>query len=195
MTDKTRTFIALELNPQIQQQIKKFSNLLVAGKLPGIRWVNPESVHITLKFLGDSTDAQVKDVVKILDSLVLKYKPIPIDVNGVGAFPTWSHPRVIWVGVLAPSSLSQLYMAIDDSVSKLGYLQERRRFSPHLTIARISDRTDDKKISIISRLLQEHQNTPFGSATIDRMVLFKSTLQPGGSIYTPLSIHQFKGDG
>jgi 2'-5' RNA ligase len=193
LDDKTRVFIALELNPNIRKKIDNFSRPFRIDLQSGIRWMKPESIHLTLKFLGDATTNQIKSISDILDTLVRELSPVSVEISGIGAFPSWARPRVIWAGVIAPPVLSEIYKKVDFETVSVGFRSGGSSFSPHLTLARISDHAETCFVTKFSRALQALPPIEFGNMLIDHLVLFKSTLQPGGATYTPISIHPFRG--
>src|SRR5262249_15377007 len=129
-----RTFIAIDITPEIRGQIADF---IQANRdaLTGARWVRPEGMHITLKFLGEISPDQKESVEAVLGRI--RSVPFDLTVSDLGFFPSERRPRVFWVGIEAPQALSLLASAIDDALLPLGFDQEKREFTPHLTLARL----------------------------------------------------------
>ena len=134
-----RTFIAVDLPENVKEAIGQVSEQL-QDNLSGtpVRWVNPEKIHLTLKFLGDVSRENISIVQKILESEASKRQAMEIGIGGIGAFPKIRHPRVIWIGVEAPSELFDLRRGIESGVARLGYNYDKYDFTPHLTLGRIS---------------------------------------------------------
>jgi len=182
-----RAFIAVDLPPDIHDCINLVENKLQEqlGDVP-IRWVVPENIHLTLKFLGDVSPSNIDVLKGILQSEASNYQPIVISIGGVGAYPKMRNPRVIWVGVEAPAELSALQRGIDTHTSKVGYTPDRRRFSPHLTLGRVSRNASHEDVRKIGDVLKDCKVGFLGVARIKAVHLFRSDLEPGGAVYTRL---------
>jgi 2'-5' RNA ligase len=182
-----RAFIAIELPPHIRQELNLILKQLQERlSHAAIRWVPANNIHITLKFLGDVSISNLELLKKILDTEGHRHKSFDIAVNGLGAYPTIHRPRVIWVGVEAPAEMEALHRSIEAETQRLGYAAEERRFSPHLTLGRISHTARPQDIHDISSILTDYTVGSLGIASVEKVVLFRSELTPGGAIYTPL---------
>jgi RNA 2',3'-cyclic 3'-phosphodiesterase len=171
-----RLFIAVELPDHIrsalgivQHELRPLTNTA--------RWVAPESIHITLKFLGEVRDKRLEEIHFALKGL--SWKPFPITVRGVGFFPGTRSPRVFWAGMEAPT-MKELAEQLDHRMEPLGFEKEKRAFRPHITLARAKNTRIDTSLVSAATPFNEHE---FGSFTVDRVFLFKSTLKPGGAVY------------
>lgn len=150
-----------------------------------VRWVGTESMHLTVKFLGDLDDQQVEDVKGILQEAVLSYSPFTFKVAGVGGFPNLRSPKVIWAGVSSTKELISLQKDIETSLSGKGFELGVRDFTPHLTLGRIRSRSSiDQALS----LLQEVGNRVFGKVEVREVVLMESHLLPSGAKHTDLFV-------
>lgn len=188
MTEEViRTFIAIDLPASVREALGQVSNQL-QSKLPAtpVRWVNYEKMHLTLKFLGDISTENISMVEKILTSEAAKRQAMEIGIGGIGAFPKIRHPRVIWIGVEAPSELFDLRRGIEDGVARLGYNYDKYEFTPHLTLGRISRKASVSDVRKVGNVLHDFQVGFIGVARIDAVHLYRSDLQPDGAIYTRL---------
>src|SRR5256885_10976876 len=128
-----RIFIALDVEDSIRQRIARFMEG-VRGFAPDVRWVRSESLHITLKFIGEKPPEAVEEIKRALSAIQMG--PVEIAFRGYGFFPSAKAPRVFWVGIEAGPELASLAAVIDERLSALGIPREEHSFSPHLTLAR-----------------------------------------------------------
>lgn len=158
----------------------------------GFRPVDSNNIHLTLKFLGDATPASIKAVSDTLSHTCQVQSPFRISIDGVGAFPNWNQPRVIWIGIHAPTALESLFREIDLTTEKLGFPSEGRKFSPHLTLSRVNSSMNDPLFAHVIQSLKAMPPEPkIGEISVTQVNLYKSVLQPGGSVYSVLSSHSF----
>jgi 2'-5' RNA ligase len=180
-----RAFIAIELTTEIQ---KRLDEIIAAFKkqLDGVpvRWVPAGNVHLTLKFLGDVSIANVKVLTDMLNTEAMGHKSFEISIGGAGAFPNNRRPRVIWVGVEAPAELSMIQGGVEAATARLGYPREERPFSPHLTVGRVSRNATSDDTRLITKVLETNRVGFLGAACVKNICLFRSDLQPTGAIYT-----------
>jgi len=181
-----RAFIAIDLPLSIQQ---KLNDVLLSVKCPqtsAVRWTPAKNIHLTIKFLGDVSPANVDLLARILKSEVSRHRPFEIRVGELGAFPSIRRPRVVWIGVEAPPTLLSLQRGIEAETVRLGYAAEERPFSPHLTLGRVTHNASPEEVHKIADVLSSQQIGELGCAVVDHICLFRSDLQPGGAVYTPL---------
>jgi len=185
--DVIRTFIAVDLPPNVLDALGQISAQL-QSKLPDtqVRWVNYKKMHLTLKFLGDVSTENIGMVERILKSEAAKRPVMEIGIGGIGAFPKTRHPRVIWIGVEAPSDLFDLRRGIEDGVARLGYNYDKYDFTPHLTLGRISRKASATDVRSVGNVLHDCQVGFIGVARIDAVHLYRSDLHPDGAKYTRL---------
>jgi 2'-5' RNA ligase len=172
----------------------------VTGFAPGARWAKPESLHVTLKFIGEQPEAAVEQIKHTLSDIHTTAAEIPF--RGYGFFPTAKSPRVFWIGIDAGPQLAALAAAIDDQTASLGIPREDRPFSPHLTLARATGGSGSPrrlKADAPNRTFQRLQeklatlSTPeFGTMTPREFFLYQSQLSPIGSKYTQLASFDLK---
>jgi 2'-5' RNA ligase len=182
-----RAFIAIEMSPEIRRRLDQVSDELKQRlKDIPVRWVPVENIHLTLKFLGDVSLANLEVLKKILQSEIAGHHPFEMSVGELGAFPSNRRPRVIWVKVEAPAELEAVQRGIETESTRLGYAREERAFSPHLTLGRVSRNASSRDIRKISEVLDSYKVGFLGAARVQAVNLFRSDLKPGGAVYTCL---------
>ena len=189
-----RIFVAIDIEPSIQARIATFMDG-VAGFAPDARWVRPESLHVTLKFIGEKSETEVEAIKKALAEL--RAETMDITLRGYGFFPTARSARVFWIGIEAGLALEALAKAVDDVTASLGIPREDRQFSPHLTLARGSGgsgsprrQKNDKPNGNFQRLQEKLRAMPaldFGTMTPREFSLYQSHLGRGGARYEKLA--------
>lgn len=182
-----RAFIAIELPSVLQDAIHQQTASLRQSFDPSfVRWVYARNLHLTLKFLGDVSPTNVALLTQMLASESSQYHGFDMQAGGIGSYPTSRRPRVIWVGLQAPAELESLQRSIESGAARLGYEAEERGFSPHLTIGRVRQNLPATDVQKIRAALESIKAGDMGKTTVDSVHLFKSDLQPGGSVYTKL---------
>ncbi len=182
-----RAFIAIELSPQIHQQIDQVSQEL-QNHLLGVpvRWVPGKNIHLTLKFLGDVSEENVEVIKKMLLAEAGSHPQFAVSIGEVGAFPSSKRPRVVWIGVSAPPELGQLQHRLEAEAAHLGYPPEERPFSPHLTLGRVGRNVSSSDQQRIGQVLSEHPVGFLGVDQVHSICLFRSDLKPEGAVYSRL---------
>lgn len=182
-----RAFIAIELpkNPldAIEKQTTRLRQILGNDI---VRWVPTQNLHLTLKFLGDTAASHVDFLKQLLIREAESHSQFNLQLGGLGSFPTSRRPRLLWIGIHAPTDLTSLQKSIEAGTSRLGYEQEERAFSPHLTIGRTRQTVSPPELQKIRAALDTIQLGNIGIVRVDSIHLIKSDLQPSGSIYTTL---------
>ena len=182
-----RAFIAIELPEHVCDAIQKQTARLrqtLGNDL--IRWVPTQNMHLTLKFLGDTTSSYLDFLKQLLTREANSHPQFDLQLAGLGSFPTSRRPRLLWIGVHAPSELVALQKGVEAGASRLGYEQEERAFSPHLTIGRVRQNVSPTDLQKVRTALDTIQLGNIGTARVDSVHLYRSDLQPSGSIYTKL---------
>lgn len=178
-----RSFVAVDCEDN--KLLPKFTEVQGRLKATGAR-VNigePENIHLTLKFLGDIEDNQVDEISRFIEGI--SFDPFEFRVEGVGVFPNIRRPATIWAGITeGVGELVNIFGLVNDGLAKLGFEKDRRRYSPHLTIARV--RGGENKDKLVEELLQ-FEDFQFGTVYVDRIKLKKSVLTRSGPIYSTLS--------
>lgn len=184
-----RAFIALDIDDKIRDQLARVRKHL-EREVPerALRWVRPESVHLTLKFLGDVEQqllVKIEDTLEVCAGVV---QPFSFEVRGLGSFPNQRRPRVLWVGVQEKSGeLEKLQKKIEANMSDAGFERERRRFYPHLTLGRVHRRASRSDVEQIAEALNATSIEVLGSIQCSQVHLYRSDLRPTGAVYTRLA--------
>ncbi len=189
-----RAFIPVELPDDIRNRLGQVAKHLKEQleEIP-IRWVPPDNIHLTLKFLGEVSDSNFEMLTKIIAAETAGHRPFEMSIGGVGAYPNTRRPRVIWVGVEAPPEMFSLQRGIDGETARLGYASEKRKFSPHLTLGRVGRNASSRAVREISQILSKSEVGFLGVARVEQVHLYRSELKPGGAIYTRLFSAQLTG--
>ena len=186
MGEKTRCFIAIELSREIRETLWQIEDEL-KKTIDGVKWVKPDNIHLTLKFLGHIEKEIVEGIKEILNKIAGQTKPFKIKLSSPGAFPSPDRPRVIWIGVEENKESSHLANLIDEKTASLGIEKESRAFHPHLTLARVKFLKD--KFSV-KNAFASLKVSPV-EMTASKVTLFQSTLTREGAIYTALHEAEF----
>lgn len=187
-----RLFVALDIDSSIRAKIAQFIDG-VRGFAPDARWVSAESLHITLKFIGEWPAERLDELKRALATV--RGQPAAITFSGTGFFPTPKSARVFWIGIEAGSELAALAAAVDAATSALGIESEKRAFTPHLTLARTGSgrprrMSSDRSNSSFRRLQEKSAAMPapaFGTMRPREFYLYESKLSPRGAQYTKLA--------
>jgi 2'-5' RNA ligase len=180
-----RSFIAIEIPSGIQSAIARGVDSL-KNSLPKslIRWVAPENVHLTLKFLGDVSPTNLQHLAEVLKGEAASLETFFLSVGGIGAFPNARRARVIWIGLENPPALQELQRGLEAATAKLGYSVDDRPFSPHVTLGRVGQNVSSADSQLIRSKLEATRLGILGTVRVDEVHIFKSDLRPGGSVYT-----------
>lgn len=178
-----RAFIAITPPPTLQHTVAAIREVFQPLDLPW-RWVTPEQIHLTLKFLGNVPAEHVTILAQAMASAVQGHTAFTVRAQSLGCFPHPSRPRVLWVGLADPSqALAHLNERLTAALIPAGFPPEDRPFHPHLTLARAQHGIRAHQLLPI---LQAYQNRCFGEFAITQLHLFQSELQRGGARYTIL---------
>jgi len=181
-----RLFIALKLPSAVRENLAALLKSLRAVS-PQTRWVRPENLHVTLKFIGEVPETKLAAIRNAL-SLARSDQPVTLNFRGLGFFPNEKHPRVFWAGIEGSPNLKTLAADIDKAAEKLGIPHEQRPFSPHLTLARFEPPGLQEKLRYA---IQENAARDFGSLHAGQFHLIESQLKASGAEYTTLESFSF----
>jgi len=178
-----RSFLAIELPKLILKKIEEVQRDLRSTRAD-VRWVNPEKIHLTLKFFGNIEESRIDPIFKSIEEPIRNTPPYSIEVKGVGAFPQLRNPRVIWIGLVnGKEILTSFQKQIETQLEKIGFQTENRPFHPHLTLGRM--KSSRGREEMVGRM-EKHREEEFGDFQVERVILFKSDLKPSGPVYTLL---------
>lgn len=177
-----RLFIAIDLPAAVKHSLREIS----CG-VPGARWMTDEQLHLTLVFLGEVNGATALDVGEALDEI--SCEPFSLTLKGVGHFPPRGHPRVLWVGVEKQDTLMFLQKRLANAVERLGVEIEKRKFTPHITLARLHEVHSDD----VGHYIQHHNLLRCGPFEVREFQLLSSTLNPKGARYAVEATYLLSG--
>jgi 2'-5' RNA ligase len=183
-----RTFIAIELNQQLRSALRNVQDKLKERTPPGsVKWVAPDGIHLTLKFLGDTPVSRIPDIEAALKAACIPFQPFEFSVEGRGCFPNFRRPRVVWVAVREKGqTLARLQVAVERTVAPLGWPTEDRAFSPHLTLGRVAKGADSRTVAAVGQAVEESVVERLGLQTVTAVSLIRSELRPTGAVYSRL---------
>jgi 2'-5' RNA ligase len=170
-----RAFVALDLHHEMRRRLADLEASL-APAFPGLRWVRPERVHLTLRFFGSASPDQVSRLRARMECAAVASSAVEETVAGLGLFPDRRRPSVLWLGVSTGETLSRLWTACEDAAVSAGFPSEPRPFRAHLTLGRWRDRVPRPVLPPVD----------LGPTRFEALTLFKSELRPGGSVYSVL---------
>jgi 2'-5' RNA ligase len=177
-----RLFVAIKIHPS--DEFLKTCNSLKSGlRFAQITWVKPESIHITLKFFGETMENRIPDISKVLKEVALKHQPFVSEIVNVGIFGSSYSPKVIWFGIDKSEPLKKLGLDVLQSVEKIGWEHDRQNFVPHLTVGRIKSVTDKH---LFQSVIDEHKKTWMQGIQVGEFHLYESILMREGPVYKVL---------
>lgn len=185
--EQLRAFIAVELPPGASLALGRTLQDLQAAAPGGVRWVRPEGIHLTLKFLGNIGTNSVGPISQAMSRCAASVAPFDLFLSELGAFPNLKAPRVIWIGLGgALDVLLGLQEALEGEMESLGFAREGRSFSPHLTLGRAREGMPSSQRRRVGEVLASASVDIKEELPVEEIALIKSTLTPSGAIYTPL---------
>lgn len=182
-----RTFIAIPFNQVIIQKMVEIRKELKSVIKKGVTWTDPSKTHLTLKFLGEIEVNQVVQINKALATVGRATSSFEIFCSGIGCFPNFQQPRVIWVGIKQEQKLFALQSLIENECYSAGLPKEEKRFSPHLTLGRIRDELPSSDLGFLQEIAKKEQEREPVCLNVDEIVLFRSQLFQTGPVYSQIS--------
>ena len=183
-----RTFIAVELDQELRAKLRDLQDQLDSQVAPrSVRWVRPEGIHLTLKFLGDTPLDRIEGVKDAVSRAAGSVRPFTLVVCGLGCVPKTRRPRVGWVGLQeVTGNLSQLKRAVETEVAPLGFPTEKRAFHPHLTLGRVNRRASKSEVREIGEIVASIAIGTLDEMEVTAVSYIQSDLLPSGAVYTNL---------
>ena len=191
--EQVRSFIAIELPDELKLGLVKLQAQLKLGNPPPVKWVDPNGIHLTLKFLGNVPADRIGDITGAIEKAAQGIPPFHLEVKDLGVFPNLRRVQVAWVGISREvDRLCQLQQSIESNLAPLGFAPESRPFAPHLTLARVRDRASPDERQRFGQLIA---NTKFETAftfEVEAISLMRSQLTREGAIYSRISSVKLK---
>lgn len=187
-----RLFIAIELPTEIKDCLFGIQEQLKASGAD-IKWVEPQNIHLTLKFLGDTNEKKIAPIMRILEETAQEKTDFMIRISSLGAFPSLSSIRIIWAGIdRGDAIVCQIAKDLEGRIASIGIPKEKRPFSSHITIGRTKSGLNSDKLARDIEILGKTLAGKNLEASVKKITLFKSTLTPGGPVYEALKAASLK---
>jgi len=181
-TGSLRLFIAIELPGEVRETLGRLQHELQRRGLEKLRWVRPESIHLTLKFLGETPVKKVPAIQEALTRAAGPGRPDQVTLGGLGMFGNRRSPRVLWIGVQSVPQVFDLYTRVEAELSSQGFPSEEMPFAPHLTLARVrSDIALEVRPAMVEAI--DAVEAPHSTIPVREVSLMRSTLRPSGAVY------------
>ena len=177
-----RLFVALPLPEEVRDRLAR-----LASGLPGARWIDPANHHLTLRFIGEVDEGTAQDIDDALDQVTVQ--PFPVTIDGLGTFGRGHMAKTLWAGVQPSEPLRHLRDKVESAVVRAGLPAEERKFTPHVTLARLGDTPEAR----LATFLGANGMLLAGPFQADRFVLYESVLGKGGSVYHSLRDYPLGG--
>lgn len=182
-----RSFIAIELPAPVKSGLGRLQEELKSGGHSAVKWVNPNSIHLTLKFLGSVPSDGIKAIRDAVNKVAGEVPPFRLEVTGLGVFPNPGRVRVIWVGVRGElDRLERLQKSVEAKLAPLGFEAERRPFTPHLTLARVRERAAPEEVRRFGQFISSRRFVTAYPFDVDEVSLMQSQLGREGAVYSCL---------
>jgi len=186
--EEIRSFIAIELPEEVRGGLARLRNELKRNEHKFVKWVNPDGLHLTLKFLGNIPSKRVTEIINAIEEVTQGVSAFHLEISGLGAFPSLRQARVFWVGIGGEvDKLSKLQQNIDSALAVLGFAKEERPFVPHLTLARLRPGASPLERRSFGELVDSTIFEDKYHIEVEAVSLMRSQLTPAGAVYTRLS--------
>jgi 2'-5' RNA ligase len=186
--EQIRSFIAIELPDELKLGLTQLQDRLKSGRQPWVKWVDPYSIHLTLKFLGNIEVDRIGAITKVLEAAVQGISPFHLEVKDLGVFPNLRRVQVVWVGISGEADkLVKLQQRIESNLTPLGFTAEARPFTPHLTLARLRNQVSLDERQRLGQLISSTRLEAAYSIEVEAINLMRSQLTREGAIYSRIS--------
>lgn len=183
-----RSFIAIELPEEVKSGLHRLQAELKLPQYAFVKWVTPEGIHLTLKFLGNISPQKVAEITRVMEQASQGVSPFQLQITDVGAFPNMRQPRVLWLGIRGDiDKLVAWQQRIDNGLVPLGFAKETRPFTPHLTLARLRENCSPGDRRDLGELVMKTPVEFNYALAVNSLNLMKSQLLPGGAVYSRLA--------
>lgn len=182
-----RTFIAIDfrLHPEMEELIGRLRKEFHGEQM---KWVDPDQLHLTLRFLGNTTVEQVESISKGLEALAGQFSSFNVRVIGLGLFLKNGFPTILWTGMELPDQFQVFTKAVEELAVEAGFEPESKPFKAHLTLCRIKSIRQREKLKGI---IEKNRETLFFEETIGEVIFYESILRPQGPLYRPINVIPF----
>jgi 2'-5' RNA ligase len=186
--EQIRSFIAIELPDELKLGLSRLEARLKADKPPPVKWVDPQGIHLTLKFLGNITPDRTDQITEAMEAAVQGIPSFHLEVKNLGVFPNLRRVQVVWVGVSGEiDKLNQLQKRIESNLARLDFAPESRPFSPHLTLARLRNQASPPERQRLGQLIADTKFESIYAFEVNAISLVRSQLTREGAIYSRIS--------
>ena len=190
--EQIRSFIAIELPNELRLKLDQLEAQLKSGKQPWVKWVNPDSIHLTLKFLGNIASDRTGEITKAMEEAAQGIPPFHLEVKDLGVFPNLKRVQVAWVGISGEvDKLGEFQQRLESNLACLGFAPESRPFTPHLTLARLRNQASLDERQRFGQLIAGSRFEA-GAIEVDAINLMRSQLTREGAIYSRISSVRLK---
>ena len=187
--EQIRSFIAIELPSELKLELTQLEAQLKTEKQPRVKWTNPDSIHLTLKFLGNIAADRSREITGAIEAAARGITPFRLKAKELGIFPSLRRVQVAWVGISGEvDKLSRLQKRLESNLASLGFTPESRPFTAHLTLARLSDRIPSDERQRFGQLITNTRFESNHNIEVDAISLMKSQLTRAGAIYSRISL-------
>ncbi len=191
--EQVRSFIAIELPDELKLGLAQLEAQLKMSKQPWVKWVDPYSIHLTLKFLGSIAVDRISEITRAMEEAIQGISPFRLEVKDLGVFPNLRRVQVAWVGISGEvDKLSQLQQHLESNLARLGFAPETRPFTPHLTLARLRNRASLDERQRLGQLIASTRFEATYTIKVDAISLMRSQLTREGAIYSRISSVKLK---
>jgi len=191
--EQVRCFIAVELPDEVKPGLDQLQAQIKSGRQTSVTWVNPYGIHMTLKFLGTVASDRIDTITTAMEEARQGVSPFHLEVKDLGVFPNLRRVQVVWVGVSGEvDKLAKLQQRIESNLAGLGFAPERRRFTPHLTLARLRDRASLEEREGLGKLIASTKFEAAYAFPVDTISLMRSQLTREGAIYSRIGSVELK---
>ena len=183
--EQVRSFIAIELPEEAKRLLQWIQAELKAGGSFPVKWVDPQSIHLTLQFLGNVDAARIEKIQQVMKDAAKGIAPFRLQIGEPGVFPNPKRPRVVWVGVTGDlEQLGLLQKRIESGLAPLGFLPEKRDYTPHLTLGRVREQASAAEQQALGKIVTETRPGGSGAFTVSAVNLMRSQLTRDGAVYS-----------